>query len=238
MKNKTFEHPSLTFTESWTLANEIMLIIMQNFKYFSIANFGSTGVYVLSSVSRTLHNFCKGKISAWEYLFQLGTTVSGATLTRGTVSKICCFPFMYLSKECMNLNGAKWLVDSRADTAIRYNLDQVRYCWLDYITYWVFVFNINISSHDVMGWKCMDNKSQVLSNICFDAGYIISFIYLESVHWVKSVQIRSFLWSVFSRIHPRIRSISPYSVRMRENTEQKKLRIWTLFTQWWLSYLP
>ena len=26
--------------------------------------------------------------------------------------------------------------------------------------------------------------------------------------------------------------ISPYSVRMRENTDQKKLRIWTPFTQW------
>ena len=25
--------------------------------------------------------------------------------------------------------------------------------------------------------------------------------------------------------------ISPYSVRMRENTDQKKIRIWTLFTQ-------
>ena len=29
----------------------------------------------------------------------------------------------------------------------------------------------------------------------------------------------------------RILRISPYSVRMRENTDQKKLRIWTLFTQ-------
>ena len=28
--------------------------------------------------------------------------------------------------------------------------------------------------------------------------------------------------------------ITPYSVRMRENTDQKKLRIWTLFTQWCL----
>ena len=26
-------------------------------------------------------------------------------------------------------------------------------------------------------------------------------------------------------------SISPYSVQMRENTDQKKLRIWILFTQ-------
>ena len=29
------------------------------------------------------------------------------------------------------------------------------------------------------------------------------------------------------------RYISPYSIRMRENTDQKKLRIWTHFTQWW-----
>ena len=27
--------------------------------------------------------------------------------------------------------------------------------------------------------------------------------------------------------------LSPYSVRMRENTDQKKLRIWTIFTQCW-----
>ena len=43
---------------------------------------------------------------------------------------------------------------------------------------------------------------------------------------VKSVQIRIFFWSIFSRI-------SSYSVRMRENAVQKKLRIWRLFTQWW-----
>ena len=53
-------------------------------------------------------------------------------------------------------------------------------------------------------------------------------------HCVKTVQIRSIFWSVFSRIRTKygeIRSISPYSVRMRENTDQKILRIWTLFTQ-------
>ena len=41
---------------------------------------------------------------------------------------------------------------------------------------------------------------------------------------VKSVQIRSFLWSVFSRIrteYEKIQSISLYSVRMLENTDQK-----------------
>ena len=43
-----------------------------------------------------------------------------------------------------------------------------------------------------------------------------------------------FFWFVFSRIwseYKKIRSISPYSVRMCENTNQKKLRIRTLFTQ-------
>ena len=30
----------------------------------------------------------------------------------------------------------------------------------------------------------------------------------------------------------RIKNLSPCSVRMRENTDQKKLRIWTLFTKW------
>ena len=54
-------------------------------------------------------------------------------------------------------------------------------------------------------------------------------------HCVKSVQIRSFFWSIFSRtrtVYGMILRISPYSVRMRENKDQKKLRIWILFTQW------
>ena len=54
---------------------------------------------------------------------------------------------------------------------------------------------------------------------------------------MKSVKIRCFFWSVFSRIRTEhgdfgdLHSKSPYSVRIRENTDQKKLRIWTLFTQ-------
>ena len=57
----------------------------------------------------------------------------------------------------------------------------------------------------------------------------------ESVHFVKSVQIRSFIWSVFSCIRTEYGDLlrkSPCSVRIQENTDQKKLRIWTLFTQW------
>ena len=43
------------------------------------------------------------------------------------------------------------------------------------------------------------------------------------IHYVKSVQIRSFFWSVFSCIrteYGEIRSISSHSVQMRENTDQ------------------
>ena len=41
-----------------------------------------------------------------------------------------------------------------------------------------------------------------------------------------------FFWSVFSRIwaeYDDLRIKSPYSVQIRENTDQKKLCIWTLF---------
>ena len=54
------------------------------------------------------------------------------------------------------------------------------------------------------------------------------------IHCVKIVQ-RSFFWSVFSQILTKYRDLqSKYldSNRIRENTDQKKLRIWTLFTQW------
>ena len=43
-------------------------------------------------------------------------------------------------------------------------------------------------------------------------------------HCVESVQIQSCFWSVFFRIrseYGEIRSISPYSLRLRENTDQK-----------------
>ena len=54
-------------------------------------------------------------------------------------------------------------------------------------------------------------------------------------HCVKSAEIRSFFWSVFSHIRTEygdlIRKLS-HLVWIRQSTDQKKLRIWTLFTQW------
>ena len=44
-------------------------------------------------------------------------------------------------------------------------------------------------------------------------------------HCVKCDQIRSFFWSIFSRIRTK------YGEILRQNTDWKKLRIWALFTQ-------
>ena len=74
--------------------------------------------------------------------------------------------------------------------------------------------------------------SGITANICFlevPTGYPEFSPYRESRHCVKSVQIRRFFWAVFSR---GMLCISPYLVQMRENTDQKKIRIWTHFTQW------
>ena len=60
------------------------------------------------------------------------------------------------------------------------------------------------------------------------------FIMLNNLNCVKSVQIWIFFWSVFSRTQTEygdLRSEFLYSVRIRENPDQKKLRTWTLFTQ-------
>ena len=57
-----------------------------------------------------------------------------------------------------------------------------------------------------------------------------------SWHCVKSVQIQSFFWSTFFRVKTEYWDLllkSLYSARIRENTDQKKLHIWTLFTQCW-----
>ena len=60
------------------------------------------------------------------------------------------------------------------------------------------------------------------------------FLWIAACHRVKSVQIQSFFWSVFSRTRVEygdLRNKSPYSAQIREDTDQKKLRIWAHFTK-------
>ena len=56
----------------------------------------------------------------------------------------------------------------------------------------------------------------------------------------EKCQIRSFFWSVSSHIkteYGEILRFSPSSVWMWENTDQRKIRIWTLFTRFYLRVL-
>ena len=55
--------------------------------------------------------------------------------------------------------------------------------------------------------------------------------YALNRHYVKIFQLRGFYWSVFSCIWTEYGDLlrhSPDLVRIQENTDQKKLRIWTL----------
>ena len=64
---------------------------------------------------------------------------------------------------------------------------------------------------------------------------------LLALYCVKSVQRRSFFWSLFSCIWTKYKDLirkSLYSVQIRENTDQKKFRIWTLFAQCWIGSAP
>ena len=94
-------------------------------------------------------------------------------------------------------------------------------------------------------WPCHLSgfKMLLLSTIIQWFSLIIIFIILwkfhmvdsSKTHYVKSVQIRSFFWFVFPAFGlkiGKIRNISPYSIRIKENTDQKKLCISTLFTRW------
>ena len=58
-----------------------------------------------------------------------------------------------------------------------------------------------------------------------------AFCHQSLMYYVKSVQTRYFFWSTFSSIrteHQDVLRKFPYSVRIQKNTDQKKLRIWTL----------
>ena len=88
-----------------------------------------------------------------------------------------------------------------------------------------FAFFINLSKFQVFLWY-----------VC----YLVIFLYdinviatNQNCHCVKSVQLRSYFWSIFSCIRTEYRDLlrkSPYLIQIQENTNQKKRRIWTLFT--------
>ena len=85
--------------------------------------------------------------------------------------------------------------------------------------FWFFRSNCNLQAVLTCCGKSYDCQSIIISS---DSNLLGS-------HCVKSVQIRSFFWSLFSRIRTEYGEI----LRM----DQKKLRIWTLFTQCQIAIL-
>ena len=82
-----------------------------------------------------------------------------------------------------------------------------------------------------MSMKVMRPSTHKVSNVCvlfllfyFCIGVARNFSPKYPFHCVKSVQIWSYFWSVFTCIRTEyedLRSTSPYSVRIQENTDQK-----------------
>ena len=59
VNTKAFEHVNLVFIKLWVLKNKIML------------NFRPAGVYVLGSISKTLHNFSTGFFLMYRGILEL-----------------------------------------------------------------------------------------------------------------------------------------------------------------------
>ena len=87
------------------------------------------------------------------------------------------------------------------------------------------IWSKNLPSHEII-------HDGIIKDLTFKSK--LKFVeYIQYTAW-KVSKYGVFFWSVFPCIwneYGDLRSKSPYSVRIQENTDQKKLRIWTLFTQ-------
>ena len=96
----------------------------------------------------------------------------------------------------------------------------------------LFYFELAPLTRDVtcsrlyLGGKSMRRKCQINKLVYIFRAMVNIFFYL-TLSLYEKCPYSEFFWSVFPRIN-----ISPYSVRMRENTHHKNSEyIWTLFTQ-------
>ena len=89
----------IIFTEPWT--NEIMLNIMQNFKFgFPKTNFRPTAVYVLSSISKTLHDFSTRFLPMYRGTLELKNDTRIMRKNSSFSNKTCCgFTALFLKTK-------------------------------------------------------------------------------------------------------------------------------------------
>ena len=93
----------------------------------------------------------------------------------------------------------------------------------------IFCYKTGFSCQNIFDWLFLPRivfcRTSTNSCLCF---MIMGF---QTAHYVKSVQIRRFFWSVFSCIWTEYWDLRSKSVQTQENTDQKNPRIRTLFTQ-------
>ena len=95
---------------------------------------------------------------------------------------------------------------------------------LDLISFFQFPCKITVNMLIIQSSHAGANISK------FECGYVIQnqikfSILIRSCHYVKSVQILSFFWSLFSLTRAEYRDLhrtSPYSTRVRKNANRKK----------------
>ena len=90
---------------------------------------------------------------------------------------------------------------------------------------WIKLFRI------LQKFICKDYELRFLTLTHFNLvlHFICKPVIVQRFHCVKSVQIRFFLWSIFSRIRTEYGDLRSKSVRIQANKEQKKICIWRLF---------
>ena len=89
--NKAFEHANLIFTELWRWQMKSCWMQCKTLNLiFSKTNFSPTGVYVLSSISKTLHNFSTGFFPMYRGILQLKYDTSILCKNGSFSNKTCC----------------------------------------------------------------------------------------------------------------------------------------------------
>ena len=97
VNNKTFEHTNLIFTEPWALTSPGRWRMKSCWIWFKIlnlifskTNFRSTEVYVLSSISKTLHNFSTRFFPMYRGILELKNDTSILRKNGSFSNKTCC----------------------------------------------------------------------------------------------------------------------------------------------------
>ena len=90
----------------------------------------------------------------------------------------------------------------------------------------LFLFQNDVACFNISKSRLRESNNKFCVKLMLLTFYFLMIKTWNADSWFPSPPITYYGRGVF-----RTQSFSPYSVRMQENTDQKKLRTWTLFTQ-------